>query len=102
MNLCMVGYGSIAEVHRQSFARIPGVGITAVVGRLLEPTQAFAKKCGASLATVDLAEALARDDVDAVVITSPSARACGTNAGCARGRQTCARRDSAGAVAHRV
>ena len=74
MNLCMVGYGSIAEVHRQSFARIPGVEITAVVGRLLEPTQAFAKKCGASLATVDLAEALARDDVDAVVITSPSAK----------------------------
>ena len=74
MNLCIVGYGSIAEVHRRSFARIPGVQITAVVGRLLEPTQAFAQKCGASLATVDLAEALAQDDIDAVVITSPSAR----------------------------
>ena len=74
MNLCMVGYGSIADVHRRSFARIPGVQITAVVGRLLEPTQAFAQKCGASLATVDLAEALARDDIDAVVVTSPSAR----------------------------
>lgn len=74
MNLCMVGYGSIAEVHRRSFARVPGIQITAVVGRLLEPTQAFAEKCGASLATVDLAEAVARDDIDAVVITSPSAK----------------------------
>ena len=74
MNLCMVGYGSIAEVHRRSFARIPGVQITAVVGRLPEPTQAFADKCGAALATVNLAEALARDDVDAVVVTSPSAK----------------------------
>lgn len=74
MNLCIVGYGSIAEVHRRSFARIPGVAIEAVVGRLLEPTQAFAEKCGASLATVDLAEALSRDDIDAVVVTSPSAK----------------------------
>ena len=74
MNLCMVGYGSIADVHRRSFARIPGVQITAVVGRLLEPTRTFAQKCGASLATVDLAEALAQDDIDAVVVTSPSAR----------------------------
>ncbi len=74
MNLCMVGYGSIADVHRRSFARIPGVQITAVVGRLIEPTRTFAQKCGASLATVDLAEALAQDDIDAVVVTSPSAR----------------------------
>ncbi len=74
MNVCMVGYGSIAEVHRRSLARIPGVRIGAVVGRLLEPTQAFAQKCGASLATIDLTEALAQDDIDAVVITSPSAK----------------------------
>lgn len=74
MNLCIVGYGSIAEVHRRSFARIPGVAIGAVAGRLLAPTQAFAEKCGAALATVDYAEALAQDDIDTVVITSPSAR----------------------------
>ncbi len=74
MNLCMVGYGSIAEVHRRSFARIPGVQISSVVGRLLAPTQSFAEKCGAALATIDLDEALARDDLDAVVITSPSAK----------------------------
>ena len=74
MNLCMVGYGSIADVHRRSFARIPGVQITAVVGRLMEPTRTFAQKCGAALATVDLAEALDQDDIDAVVVTSPSAR----------------------------
>ena len=87
MNLCMVGYGSIADVHRRSFARIPGVEIGAVVGRLLEPTQAFAAKCGASLATVDLDEALARDDIDAVVITSPSAKhAAQTEAALAAGK----------------
>ena len=74
MNLCIVGYGSIAEVHRRSFARIPGVRIAAVVGRLLEPTQAFADKCEASLATVELGEVLAREDIDAVVVTSPSAK----------------------------
>ena len=50
------------------------VRIAAVVGRLLEPTQAFAQKCEASLATVELREALAQEDIDAVVITSPSAR----------------------------
>ena len=91
MNLCMVGYGSIAEVHRRSFARIPGVQITSVVGRLLEPTQAFAQKCGAALATLDLDEALAQDDVEAVVITSPSAKhAVQTQAALAAGKHVLA------------
>jgi 2-hydroxy-4-carboxymuconate semialdehyde hemiacetal dehydrogenase len=74
MNICIVGYGSIAEVHRRSLARIPGVEVTAVVGRLLEPTQEFAAKCNAPLATIEIEEALAQDDLDAVVITSPSAK----------------------------
>ena len=72
LRFCLVGYGSIAGFHREALAAISGVSIQSVVGRLLEPTQAFAQACGASLATVSLEEALSQPGLDAVLITSPS------------------------------
>lgn len=48
------------------------VEIAAVVGRRIEPTQSFAKSCGATLATVRLDEALSQPDIDAILIASPS------------------------------
>ena len=68
----MVGYGGIAEFHREALQVIEGVNIGAVVGRRIEPTEAFAKSCGAELATVDLTEALARPEIDALLVASPS------------------------------
>ncbi len=68
----MVGYGSIAGFHRDALLQMDGVSIDSVVGRLLEPTRDFAESCGASLATLDLEEALGRPGLDAVLITSPS------------------------------
>ena len=72
MRFCITGYGSIAAVHRDALLPMAGVEIDSVVGRLIEPTREFADSCGAPLATLDLAEALARPGVDAVLITSPS------------------------------
>lgn len=43
-----------------------------VVGRLIDPARDFADGCGAEFATIELAEALDRPDVDALLITSPS------------------------------
>ena len=72
MKFCMVGYGSIAGFHRDALLNMDGVSIDSVVGRLLEPTQEFAKSCGAPLATLNLEDALDRPSLDAVLITSPS------------------------------
>lgn len=72
MKFCMVGYGSIAGFHRDALMQMDGVSIDSVMGRLPEPTQQFAESCGASLATIDLQEALDRPGLDAVLITSPS------------------------------
>lgn len=72
MKFCMVGYGSIAGFHRDALMQMDGVTIDSVMGRLPEPTREFADSCGASLATLDLQEALDRPGLDAVLITSPS------------------------------
>ncbi len=72
MRFCVAGHGGIAEFHRDALQGIDGVDIGAVVGRRIEPTEAFAESCGADLATVDLAEALARPEIDALLVASPS------------------------------
>ena len=72
MRLCISGYGSIARFHRDALLGMDGVEIDSVVGRVAQPTRGFAKSCGASLATLDLQEALAQPGLDAVLIASPS------------------------------
>jgi 2-hydroxy-4-carboxymuconate semialdehyde hemiacetal dehydrogenase len=72
MNLCFVGYGSIAEEHVRAFRQLPEVEFETVVGRVPEATEAFATAHGFRRCTLDLSEALENERVDAVVITSPS------------------------------
>lgn len=71
MNICLVGYGSIARSHVQALA---GEAVTfhTVVGRLPEPTAAFAAEFGFRRYTTDLDEALADPAIDAVLIASPT------------------------------
>ncbi len=71
MNLCMVGYGTIAKAHTQAF-REAGVTLDTVVGRLPERGAAFASEYGYARSTTDLAAALARPEIDLVAICSPS------------------------------
>ncbi len=72
MNICIVGYGAIAGHHMQAFAAIDGVKPYYLVGRRPEPTAQFAQTWGFARHTLDLDEALADENVDAVVITSPN------------------------------
>jgi 2-hydroxy-4-carboxymuconate semialdehyde hemiacetal dehydrogenase len=78
VNVGIVGYGAIAREHALALRRIRkepdgrGVSLTAVMGRLLEPTCAFAEEFGAALATTDLDELVAEPRVEAVIVCSPT------------------------------
>jgi 2-hydroxy-4-carboxymuconate semialdehyde hemiacetal dehydrogenase len=53
-------------------ARIDGVQVVSVVGRTLEPTLEVAAQYGIEHVTTDLSESLALDEVDAVVLATPT------------------------------
>ncbi|RMF39314.1 MAG: gfo/Idh/MocA family oxidoreductase [Alphaproteobacteria bacterium] len=73
MRLCVAGaYGAFGMKHLDALARIDGVEVTSVVGRDRARMEAFARERGIGHATDDLAEALARDDVDAVILSTPT------------------------------
>jgi 2-hydroxy-4-carboxymuconate semialdehyde hemiacetal dehydrogenase len=72
MRIALAGAGAFGEKHLDGLKLIDGVTVTSLVGRRLEPTQAIADKYGIGHATTDLAETLKRDDVDAVILCTPT------------------------------
>ena len=72
MKIALAGAGAFGEKHLDGLKLIDGVEVTSLVGRRLEPTQSIAAKHGIGHATTDLAETLARDDVDAVILCTPT------------------------------
>ena len=80
MNVGLIGYGSIAGEHAQAIAVLretpagADLRLSGVMGRLAEPTAAFARAWGMARATTDLDELLADPALDAVVVCSPTER----------------------------
>lgn len=72
MRIALAGAGAFGIKHLDGLANIDGVTVTSVVGRRLEQAQQVAEKYGADQATTDLDEVLARDDVDAVILCTPT------------------------------
>jgi len=72
MRIGLVGAGAFGEKHLDGLKNIEGVEVTSLVGHHIEPTQAVAAQYGIGHATTDLAETLARDDVDAVILCTPT------------------------------
>jgi 2-hydroxy-4-carboxymuconate semialdehyde hemiacetal dehydrogenase len=72
MKIALAGAGAFGEKHLDGLKLIDGVEVVSLVGRNLEPTQAVAAKYGIGHATTDLAESLARNDVDAVILCTPT------------------------------
>lgn len=64
--------GAFGMKHLDALANIEGVTVTSVVGRTKESIDAFAKERKIAHATTDLSETLARDDVDAVILSTPT------------------------------
>ena len=72
MKIALAGAGAFGEKHLDGLKLIDGVEVVSLVGRRLEPTQAVAEKYGIGHATTELADSLARDDVDAVILCTPT------------------------------
>ncbi len=72
MRIALAGAGAFGEKHLDGLKLIDGVEIVSIVSRRLEQAQVVAEKYGAVHATTELDEALARDDVDAVILCTPT------------------------------
>ncbi|MEQ8744938.1 Gfo/Idh/MocA family oxidoreductase [Parasphingorhabdus sp.] len=72
MKIALAGGGAFGEKHLDGLKNIDGVEVTALVGRRQEPTQAMADKYGVGFATTDYEAMLERDDVDAVILATPT------------------------------
>jgi 2-hydroxy-4-carboxymuconate semialdehyde hemiacetal dehydrogenase len=70
--VCVAGAGAFGVKHLDALQRIDGAEIVAVVSRRLDQAQEVAAKYGAGLATTELTDVLERDDVDAVILATPT------------------------------
>ena len=73
MRICVAGaYGAFGIKHLDALAAIEGVTVTSVMGPTRAKIDALAAERGIGHAATDLAECLARDDVDAVILATPT------------------------------
>ena len=72
MRIALAGAGAFGEKHLDGLQKIDGVEVTSLVGRTLEATRKVADKYGIGHVTDDLAETLKRDDVNAVILCTPT------------------------------
>jgi len=72
MRIALAGAGAFGEKHLDGLKNIDGVEITSVISRRAEQAAAVAEKYGAKHSGTELEEALVRDDVDAVILCTPT------------------------------
>ncbi|MDP9056648.1 MAG: Gfo/Idh/MocA family oxidoreductase [Pseudomonadota bacterium] len=72
VRIALAGAGAFGEKHLDGLKLIEGVEITSIISRTGEQAAAVAAKYGAKHSSTELADALARDDVDAVILCTPT------------------------------
>ena len=73
MRVCVAGaYGAFGMKHLDAIANIEDVQVTSVMGPTKEKIEAFAAERGIGHAGTTLEECIARDDVDAVILATPT------------------------------
>ena len=72
MRIALAGAGAFGEKHLDGLKNIDGVEIVSVISRRAEQAAEVAAKYGAKHSGTELDEALARDDVDAVILCTPT------------------------------
>jgi len=72
MRIALAGAGAFGEKHLDGLKLIDGVEIVSIISRTAEQAAAIAAKYGAKHSSTELADALVRDDVDAVILCTPT------------------------------
>ena len=73
MRICVAGaYGAFGTKHLDALADIDGVTVTAVMGPTRSKIDALAAERGVGLASTSLEACIAHDDVDAIVLATPT------------------------------
>jgi len=72
IRIALAGAGAFGIKHLDALRIIEGVEIASVVSRRLDQAEEVAERYGASYATTDLQDVLDRDDVDAVILCTPT------------------------------
>ena len=72
IRVALAGAGAFGIKHLDAIKLIDGVQCTSIISRDLAKTQEVANKYGIGHVTTDLAESLARSDVDAVILCTPT------------------------------
>ena len=73
MRICVAGaYGAFGMKHLDALAAIEGVQVTSVMGPNKDKNAALAAERGIGHHSTDLADCIARDDVDAVILATPT------------------------------
>lgn len=73
MRVCVAGAaGAFGQKHLDAIAKIDGIEVTSIVGREADSTQAAASARNIGHWALDLDESLARNDVDCVILSTPT------------------------------
>lgn len=72
MRIALAGAGAFGEKHLDGLKLIDGVEIVSIISRTAEQAAEVAAKYGAKHSSTELADALSRDDVDAVILCTPT------------------------------
>jgi 2-hydroxy-4-carboxymuconate semialdehyde hemiacetal dehydrogenase len=72
IKVALAGAGAFGVKHLDGIKNIDGVEVVSLIGRRLDQTKEVADKYGIGHVTTDLNESLARSDVDAVILCTPT------------------------------
>ena len=72
IRVALAGAGAFGQKHLDALKLIDGVQVTSVIGRELDKTKEVAARYGIGHVATDLADSLKRDDVDAVILCTPT------------------------------
>ena len=72
IKVALAGAGAFGIKHLEGLMRIEGVEVVSLVGRELEKTRKVAEKFGVGHVATQLDESLTRDDVNAVILCTPT------------------------------
>jgi len=72
IRVVLAGAGAFGVKHLEGIRNIEGVEVVSLVGREQAKTEEVARKFGIEHVTTNLAESLARDDIDAAILCTPT------------------------------